>query len=233
MKDAVLGTNHNADDARAILRQAGMHSFQRLAGYIPQVMPLDTPMLPPVCHPFEQGTDAMMLHFCNQRMKGCNPRVPYLLFIWLLVGSDNKYRLQQYMKDKDILRQLAMLLIAITCGSTPHTNSVQQVSELLRRAWFNLHQMSFQRRKADSAFYSVESALSMVGIFNYVIKAPAVLSALTDTVMTRLNKIYDDKARRELQQRAIAWCCMDDGVAWRIIQALMLDILTAPEGSAS
>jgi hypothetical protein len=230
MKDAVLGSIHNnsSEDARKILRKAGMQSFKQLAGYVPPTMSVDTPMLPAIQYPFTNGTDAMMTRLCGERLYGCNPRVPYLLFIWLLVASDNQHRLHQYIKDNNVLRRLALLLMRVACGNSSDSATIQDIDNALRLAWVNLNQMAYQKRKADSAFYAVEAAMPMTGIFNFnhIFKSSALFSALTDTIMTRTTKIFSEKAQRDFRQRTIAWCCIEDDVAWRIIQALMVDILT-------
>jgi hypothetical protein len=139
LKSAILGTQHTGDDARDILRQAGIRGFQRLAGYIAPVMPvLDDYEIAPVHENYLALVDPMIQELAdNKNLVNCNPRAPYLLLAWLVVGSDNPYRSCQYASDTRIHNQVAIYHIRIALGDIikGQVSSVSSIVNFTAAAW--------------------------------------------------------------------------------------------------
>src|SRR5688572_28428522 len=118
MKAALLGTDHYQHDAnpQTILREAGINYLQRMAGYIPNTMPVNPITLPPA-NAFEQSTtDSIMSSLCGQTVTNCNQRVPLLMLAWLLVGSDNEFRVSAYAAQASFVRDLTFMLLRCAIG---------------------------------------------------------------------------------------------------------------------
>lgn len=95
MKAAILDT----EDYHATMREIVDSSLRRRMYYVPQRMESDKPLLS-VYPSYLDEVDVIMNDLSNDDwLTNCNPRSPYLLLVWLLIGSDNKYRICQYFDD--------------------------------------------------------------------------------------------------------------------------------------
>jgi hypothetical protein len=132
VKAAILGTQHPDihETEREILLDAGTEGFRRIAGYMPSKMPPDTPILPAMDEYFSCFSALVMKEICTLNIPNSNPRVSYLMVIWLLLGSDNPYCLKQYVPDDTRLREVARFFMGIALGdvlpNTPFRRSLFQ-----------------------------------------------------------------------------------------------------------
>src|SRR5688572_31978742 len=95
LKAAVLGTANY----HATMREIVDGSLRRRVNFVPQRMASDKPLLS-VYPNYLDEVDVIMNDLSNDDwLTNCNPRSPYLLLVWLLIGSDNNYRVCQYFDD--------------------------------------------------------------------------------------------------------------------------------------
>src|SRR5688572_12972204 len=113
LKAAVLGTA----DYHTTMRQVADDGLRRRVNYVPQRMALENPVLP--VHPgyLESVDPIMQVLIGDDQISHCNQSSPYLVLAWLLLGSDNEYRICQYVDDVRILKQVAITHIRIALGN--------------------------------------------------------------------------------------------------------------------
>jgi hypothetical protein len=132
LKAAVLGTA----DYHTTMRQIVDDSLRRLVNYVPSHMNVDNSYnsLPPVHADYLPQVDLIMQKLAgDNELLDCNPRSPYLMLAWLLIGSDNEYRICQYIDDMCIAKQAAIIHIRIALGGTPVLRDIQDAFKVARQ----------------------------------------------------------------------------------------------------
>jgi len=218
MKAALLGTQHYrvTQTEREILLAAGAAGFRRMAGYTPPQMPVKIPTLSPVANSFAAYADAMMTELCGEAVPGCIPRVPYLVLAWLLIGSDNEYRVFQYTIEPLIFSQVARQLLWIALGYELSLTDKATLGDIITIDSNVPYDMSVA---SMAILRSV--AMYLVGVYNDFPMAFRYVLYIVEKMMGVLVK-------ESLQLQAMLWRDIDDDMAWAIARSLMLDILSAP-----
>lgn len=102
------------------MRQIATTGLQRMAGYIAPVMTVTDSVIASVHENYLERVDPIMQALADdESLVNCNPRAPYLMLAWLLVGSDNPYRSCKYVDNTTIHKQVAIIHIRIALGDTP------------------------------------------------------------------------------------------------------------------
>jgi hypothetical protein len=131
VKAAIIGTQ----DYHEVMRCAAEAVLFRRAGYTAQVTQDTTIELNPVLRLFERYSVHLMRYFVDNVTPygidtirfdrgildknspySFNSRMPYLVIAWILIGADNPYRCNQYVKDETIMWRVAQLFVAIALG---------------------------------------------------------------------------------------------------------------------
>jgi hypothetical protein len=116
-----------------LMRQIVTNSLQSMAGYIAPTMAASEIQTTTVHENYLERVDPMMQALADdESLMNCNPRAPYLMLAWLLVGSDNRYRSCQYVEDMRHHKQVAIIHIRIASGYTP---SEDEIKTILDATW--------------------------------------------------------------------------------------------------
>lgn len=221
MKAAIIGTqNHNADP-QIVLHDAGVTALQHMAGYIAPKMPVDSVKMPPVTIHDPVTADAIMTSLCGQKAHDCNRRAPYLMLAWLLVGSDNAFRVIDYAAHDSLLRPVTFILLRYALGSDL---PLMQLQPTIDKSWL----IKEQREGDIWAIWADETIAWMLWAIRC--KHSSVEKAVEAAVWsaTRLAIIH---ANILIQKQAKEWCHIDDEEAWLVIQFLLLDTLSHKQAS--
>jgi hypothetical protein len=124
MKAAVLGTI----DYHTTMQQAAKNALQRQAGYIPQVCNSAIEIeLPCVHETFTKHADGITQSLAYmENARDCNPRSLYLYLAWLLIGSDNPFRLNRYLENDAFHQRIAFQYFGIALGLVLPTGIYQR-----------------------------------------------------------------------------------------------------------
>ena len=219
MKAAILGTTPS--EAQQLLQDVGIRALRRMAGYQPQTMPFEIPKLPSISKPNQSTADKVMAILCGSGagVRNCNPRVPYLMLAWLLVGADNEYRVSDYAAPYSFLQPVLALLLRCAMGE-------RFTAEVFDTYIFTSFASNIGHSREDWAYYADET-------ISWIVEAMKELNGTghraTESVRavlwsaTRFSVLH---ASLVIQQQARAWCYLDDEEAWLVIQSLLLDALT-------
>ena len=228
MKAAVVGTQYSSQtESAAILRQAGIRSFQRMAGYVPPTMPVDsdTFSLLPVQDIFVNIADDVLhsLH-AKKVIKDSNPRAPYLVLARLLDWLDKKY-LATYRTPYPAMRYARYLLIGIAAGYTPIILSRPSSDEITDKRSVWTKYASIATMKIIELVYQQDilSGLTPPPQFYYV--SPVIRSMnVADSVACALSGWA---TRANIQRIALEWAYISDEQALEIIQSMLWTILAS------
>jgi hypothetical protein len=230
LKAAILGT----EDYHATMRELANSGLRRKLNYAPLQMNPDSPHLP-VTPVYVEPPDLIMQILANDgTIADCNRRSIHLVVAWLLVASDNEYRICQYIDNVWIIKLVAILHIRIALGDMPSDSAIdyavsvtgdnraatKTAEDVTSGAWsatWGTAQVAWAvkagliykgRRSAAGAIgYSIESAAF----------AHATATASTDAGDVAINATYT-KARE--------WAYINDEEALQIARQLTLDILS-------
>jgi hypothetical protein len=217
MKAAIRGTDHCRDkiDPRAVLHEAAILSLQRMAGYIAPKMPIEPLDLPPVIAHDQRTTDDFMGSLCGKAVQNCNRRTPYLLFAWLLVGVDNKFRVLDYAAQDSLLRPVAR--IALRCALGEQFN-VKDLQPIIDQSW-----LIKEDREGDIWPIWADETISWV-IWAIRSNGEQAVKAVEAAVWSA-TRIATIEANALIQKQAQKWCNMNDEEVWGIVQTLLLEVL--------
>jgi hypothetical protein len=218
MKAALLGTDHYQHEAnpQTILRDTGIKYLRHMAGYIPKTMPVTPITLP---HPiiFEQfTTNCIMTSLCGQTVTNCNPRAPLLMMAWLLVGSDNEFRVSAYATQVSFVRDVTFMLLRYALGERLILSTYYHAIMGNLRGSKPVDEGDIWNIWADETLAWVFEALDSKS--HHAVKA---VEALVWSV-TRFALL---DATALIQKQARDWCHLNDEDALLIIQWLFLDAL--------
>jgi hypothetical protein len=137
------------------LLHRGINTMRWMAGYRPRFIPISEPSIPPVATPYDECASSIMAKLCNTTIGRCNPRAPYVVLSWLLVGQLNPYRVAQFSTDGTI-PLTAMLMLRIACGEIISEFEMKTVVETAKNtAWQKTSQPWDAERAAKAAAWSV------------------------------------------------------------------------------
>jgi hypothetical protein len=234
MKAAVVGTQYlSQTEPVAILREAGIRGFRRMAGYVPPTMPVDDSVfsLLPVADIFINIADDVLhsLH-AEKVIKDCNPRASYLVLARLLDWLDRKY-LTTYHAPYPVMRYAKLLLIGIAAGYyIPLTFSRPRFAEITDKRSIWTKYASIATMKIIELIYQQDilSGLNTPPEFYYV--SPTIRSMnVADLVASALGGWT---TRAKIQKIALQWAYMSDEQALEIIQSMLWTMLeTSPVNS--
>jgi hypothetical protein len=165
-----------------------------------------------------------MTEIWGQVVQGCNPRVPYLLLAWLLVGSDNRFRINRNVDDDTLIRYISHFFVEIAMGAVVDKETLAELSDMAWDTW-------------QGAFETRSVAQSVAGLTRLVAYAPFVTSGSIRIVLATL------KARKmwkvveisraiiypETRPYIASWHHIDDKAAIPIARKLMMDCLAPIE----
>jgi len=219
MKAALLGTDHYQHDTnpQTILREAGINYLQRMAGYIPNTMPVNPITLPPANGFSQYTTDTIMSNLSGQTVTNCNQRVPLLLLAWLLVGSDNEFRVSSYAAQANIVRDVAFMLLRCAMGE-----------HLILSTYYHVisgHLLRIEQESASNTWHiwadeTIAWIFEALGNKNHAVKA-------VESVVWSATRFAIIHANMLIQKQVQEWCHIDDEDAMLIIQWLLLDALNS------
>lgn len=217
LKAAILGT----EDYHVTMREITDSSLHRIVNYVPQRMKPDNPVLS--VHPdYLERVNEMMTGFSSYtRITNSNPRSPYLVLAWLLVGSDNEHRICQYVDEVRTLKQVAIILIRIALGDTPLFQEINTVAETARttepESWL-----------ARNANFTVWFALVIVAETRGATLVAALVKSATEVAKDAANKdkLVAQATRSAISTKAHQWAHIRDEEALQIIRQLTLDVLS-------
>jgi hypothetical protein len=199
-------------------------------------------LLPPVHADYLERVDLIMQDLGeDEGLANCNPRSPYLLLAWLLVGWDNEYRTCQYLDEMRITKQVVSIHIRIALGDTPLHDGIWDIVGVVRdiRANRTARDVTWI---AWSATWSVARAALTTWAGNWSISsaaltrqtswvaggtagaAKAAAKAAEDAAMTF--GVVDDAARVAISTKARQWAHISDEEALQIARQLTLDIFS-------
>jgi hypothetical protein len=97
----VIPNRATENDIRTYFIQRGTDALQRMAGYTPQTMDTIAPInvFSPLPEKLLLHADDMINEACYETLANCNPRVPYLLSLWMYMGQDFEHHLLRYKFD--------------------------------------------------------------------------------------------------------------------------------------
>jgi hypothetical protein len=223
MKSAILGTRHLKQpvEPKLLLQDTGIKVLQRMAGYQPAAMPVDIPKLPPVAKPIQPIADTIMAIFCGggTGIRNCNPRAPYLMLAWILVGADNPYRVMNYAARDSFLRPVLAVLLRCAMGERFTDEELQTFVSTSLTVTVERTDEDWLQYADETIAWVVEAMKELNSVGN---KATSAVRAVIWST-TRFSVIH---ASLLIQQQARAWCYLDDEEAWLAIQSLLLDALT-------
>jgi hypothetical protein len=171
-------------------------------------MTIDT-MMPEVGDVYAVCVDAILSEICKEQVIDANPRTPYLVLAWHLVGSDNENRLNKEGKLPFLIRLLALMSIYIACGAFPQVRKLQRIANHANKI-FDIQQTTVSRQVA----WVAETLCAIATIDNRfdIEESQWVYSMAIAEYPAVIEKARD-------------WCYIDDVSAGQIIQKLMLDCL--------
>jgi hypothetical protein len=238
MKVAVLGTVQSGcrGEEAALLRYAGLTVLQRMAGYVAPTMATASPLFQPIIAEYAICADAMMTRLCHQEIVGANPRAPYLMVSWLLLGADNPFCIRRYAHDDTLVLHLARLLLRIACGDEPSPSERQLVTrtasmfkvsalEQYNRGWRNASTeegQSYARTRTDAVATAI---LRAAGAVNANMLHPAWVAWSVGAIVNELVRFEGNHIEATVWKQARAWCYISDDVAGRIVRKLFFDML--------
>jgi hypothetical protein len=197
--EAVLGT----EDYHATMRVIARNALQQQAGYVAPTMDTVTDGIMPVEAEYLERVDPIMQTLADdETLTGCNPRVPYLMFAWILVGSDNPYR--KYVEDTSIIGRIAIIHLRIALGDAPPDSAI----DALRDEIWAVFQASLRAAVRDAVRAAVRDAAWAVG-----------QAAIRDAVGAATR----DAAR----SKALSLAHITDAQALCVARGITLDILKA------
>jgi hypothetical protein len=207
---AVLGT----DDYHATMRALVRNALQQQAGYVPQVVSGDDGLLPVEAEYLERVDPIMQTLADDETLTGCNPRSPYLMFAWILVGSDNPYR--KYVEDTSIIERIAITHLRIALGNAP----CDSVIDALRDEFWAVGQVAAWAVGQPSLRDAVRATLRDAA---WAVGHAAVRASLRDAVRASLRDATWDVAR----SKALSLAHITDAQALCVARGITLDILKA------
>jgi hypothetical protein len=238
MKAAIRGTAQTGQrgEEAALLRAAGLTVLQRMAGYIAPTMTTTIPLFQPITTEYATCADAMMTRLCHQEVTGANPRAPYLMVSWLLLGADNPFRIRRYELNDTLVLHLARLLLRIACGDEPSPSERQLVTrtasmfkvsalEQYNRGWLNTapdNGQSDARTRTDAVATAI---LRAAGAVNANMLHPAWVAWSVGAIVNELVRFEGNHIEALVWKQARAWCYISDDAAGRIVRKLFFDML--------
>jgi hypothetical protein len=97
----VIPNRSSETTIRTYLLQRGTDAFRRMAGYTPHRLDntAQLTVFSPLPAKLVAHADDMLNEACYETLSNCNPRVPYLLSLWMYMGRDFEHHLLQYKFD--------------------------------------------------------------------------------------------------------------------------------------
>jgi hypothetical protein len=213
--EAVLGT----DDYHATMRVIARNALQQQAGYVAPTMDTVTDGIMPVEAEYLERVDPIMQTLADdETLTGCNPRVPYLMFAWILVGSDNPYR--KYVEDTSIIERIAITHLRIALGNAP----CDSVIDALRDEIWAVGQVAAWAVGQPSLRDAVRATLRDAA---WAVGHAAVRASLRDAVRVAIKASLRDALRDAVRSKALSLAHITDAQALNIARQLILDILKA------
>ena len=222
IKNAVIGT----EAYHETMRQIATDGLQRMAGYKVQSLDSLCCYIPPVDSDYLDRVDTIMQTLADDvSLTDCNPRSPFLMLAWLLIGSDNPYASCQYVYDAKLHTRIAIILIRIALGDTPVQSYIQAIKIATVKAagkaavtWgARASWMASWAARAAARVWIVETAAGIVETI-----ADAVSEATVDAEAK-------DSALITIASRAKQWSHITDTHVMQIVQQLLFDILNINE----
>ena len=238
MKAVIRGTAQTGQrgDEAAILHMAGITVLQCMAGYVPQTIAAELPQYQPVSPEYAACADAIMTRLCHQEVTQANPRAPYLMVTWLLLGANNPFRIRRYAQDDHLVLQLARLLLRIACGDEPSATERQLVTrtastlkvsalELYNRGW-RMSPPEEGQTYAKTRMDAIATAiLRAAGAVNAKMLHQAWVAWSVGAIISELVRFEGNKVEATVWKQARAWCYMTDDEAGRIARKLFFEML--------
>jgi hypothetical protein len=112
-----LPNRTSADVIRIYCLQRAAHSLQAQAGYIAPLTTEPPVFLEPIAGQFAACADMMMTVLCSEPVEQCNPRVPYVVMLYILL-DDYRQRTTRHPADKVLIYRSCVVLLQIILGST-------------------------------------------------------------------------------------------------------------------
>ena len=195
-------------DIRSYLSQRGIISLQRAAGYVPHRThsPIE---IPPVADTFAACADKVLAEMCQHEVLDANPRVPYLLLTWHLVGSDNEQRVNQHAEHPYLIRLVALLSLYIACGALPQNRKLCRIADYA----------GLQKQRNASP---ITRTLAWTAEALYAAATVDNREEVEEAVWVFSMAIGEYSS---IPAQARAWCYIDDVEAGFITQKLILDCL--------
>jgi hypothetical protein len=215
---AAVGTqqHHIIGSETHLLREAGIVGLQHKAGYVPATMPPETPAYLPVADNYATCADAMMTRFCNQEVVGANPRAPYLVVIWLLLGSDNPFCFRRYTSDSPVILSMSILFLRIACGDEPtkaeRDNAFHEV-----RVGENQTKIPYGRIRT--------AALRTAGLLNARRTQIPWVAWLASAIVQEIALVGGGKVEPTIWKQARQWRYISDEEAGRVALNLLFDMV--------
>jgi hypothetical protein len=238
MKVVIRGTAQSGrqGEEATLLRLGGLAYLRQMAGYIPLKMTSEQLQFEPVSEEYAMCADAMMTRLSCQEVVGANPRAPYLMVIWLLVGIDNPFSVRHYVPDNVLVLSLARLLLRVACGDEPSTDerrvvtrtaSMQKVNALehYNRGWRNTiadESQSYARTRTDAVATAI---LRAAGAVNAKMLHQAWVAWSVGAIVNELMRFEGNKVEPVVWKQARKWCYISDNEAGRIVRKLLFDML--------
>jgi hypothetical protein len=158
----------------------------------------------------------------------CNPRSPYLVLAWLLISSDNKYRICQYSDNIPLLKQVAIMHIRIALGDNP------PVSEMTDTLMVAFDRANVPQRNTLTLYWLVWTATvcaAMIATKIHELSHNAVANdaravaeyAINANASVGLSRVA---ARIAISTKARQWAHISDEEALQIARQLTFDILS-------
>ena len=171
----------------------------------------------------------MMQELMGDRLlTDCNPRSPYLVLVWMLIGSDNEYRICQYVDARHLLKQVAIIHIRIVLGDVP-AYSVKKASEAARN-------VSHTRVTKDATWtaWCATAWVADTALWAATIHATDLIRGAAHSTLfavkdaeeaARMSGVAANSAKTAISAKARQWAHISDEEALQIARQLMLDIL--------
>ena len=110
-----LPNRASADAIRAHCLRRATRSLQAQAGYIAPIASEAPVLLQPVADTFAACADVMMTELCGEPVAGCNPRIPYVVILYILL-DDYRQRTIHHPSDKLLIYRTCVYLLQIILG---------------------------------------------------------------------------------------------------------------------
>lgn len=246
MKTIIRGTlaTNEIGSEPALLYQAGVSYMQRLAGYVPAKMSIEvhSTAYPPLSRQDALAADTMLSRLCDCEIAGANPRVPYLIAIWMLMGSTNPFQIYQRSNEKELIVQVASLLLRIACGDTVATDERKTVLRnvtLAKLATITPYMWKLRSRYGDNNAENRISAhhadvlatalLRVVGIVRTYEATAEWLAWTMGDVLHELAQISGNSVSKFIQAKAQSWCYINDAEIGLITRDIVFDMAVRQE----